>query len=703
MKRMIKFLILGAMAAFVQTGCVNDKMPGTNYPGKADGPVFNFATEATYSLNFQYNVSAGYVVGFDVYTQNPFETDADGQFRLKEGLEPVDRGFTDDRGSYNAPLTLPSYVKQIYIYTSFAGVGNRLLTAKVENGQLLTPQAVEPGSTEPAAVSAAKSSTRAGVTIDARESNGVAFKNLAYQTLTLGKWYVAKDGSNPSVTLLRGGEGIKIYGRPMAMSYVDKTRFGAVAGAKDALAITPEILKSINKALPGDGKGAVDPIYLKTGDINVAKEAELDLVFIQNWGAYYNTLAYYCYDTNNPPSTQADIKYQVVAIPNVLEQKSDIKLSSYFDVAAIYQGEGVKLKYVDQNGQMQDKFPAGTSVGWILYRNGFSGYAIASDGPILAPSVGVGANFSSTRFGQQPNTAVLRTGDFVVIGFDDGEGDTSKRDYLDVVFNVQSTPSDAITEEIPDVDPEDPKPVVVKKMGVLLYEDLWPFQGDFDMNDVVVKYVAEMTKNKDNKITDAKIDFTIVHSGASYNNDLLYQDDNLSNATVTVSCSDGVALPTVDKGNNIVRVATKVLDFANKAQKATFTVNYKFTSPIDSFDVPLNPFISIGDNAGKEVHLTNHAPSPFADMSWFSKRTHDYSNPDLGLYYITYEKISDKPEERGQQLPFAVNIVFENQETMNGFKVTEEGQAISRHYPGFVNWVRTNGKENADWYLHYKE
>lgn len=136
---------------------------------------------------------------------------------------------------------------------------------------------------------------------------------------------------------------------------------------------------------------------------------------------------------------------------------------------------------------------------------------------------------------------MLKVGDFVVIGFDDGTGDKTKRDYLDLVFNVQASVPSAITDPVPDVDPEDPQPVTVTNQGVLLFEDIWPFQGDFDMNDVVVKYVAGKTKNSKNEIVSAKVDFTIFHSGASLNNTFAYVDDNVANADVTFT--GGTALP----------------------------------------------------------------------------------------------------------------------------------------------------------------
>ena len=302
---------------------------------------------------------------------------------------------------------------------------------------------------------------------------------------------------------------------------------------------------------------------------------------------------------------------------------------------------------------------------------------------------------------------MLKVGDFVVIGFDDGTGDKTKRDYLDLVFNVQASVPSAITDPVPDVDPEDPQPVTVTNQGVLLFEDIWPFQGDFDMNDVVVKYVAGKTKNSKNEIVSAKVDFTIFHSGASLNNTFAYVDDNVANADVTFTGGTGAPTPMIDRTNNIVYVADKLLNYANKAEKVTFTANYTYRTPIPAasyVDAPFNPFILAGGESGKEVHLTEYKPSPEVNMEWFEKRTHDRSNPELGLFYITFENITAKEgEDRGMQLPWAVKIAYDSVEAMDGFRVTQESKPIYKHYLGFTKWVESEGKENTDWYLHFTE
>ena len=93
-----------------------------------------------------------------------------------------------------------------------------------------------------------------------------------------------------------------------------------------------------------------------------------------------------------------------------------------------------------------------------------------------------------------------------------------------------------------------------------------------------------------------------------------------------------------------------------------------------------------------EVHLTNMRPTEKLNEKNLGYG-HDRSNRDANLYYITYDV-------KGQQMPFAINLVFGNEENMDSFVIPEEAKHVNEKYPGFLNWVKTNGKEDADWYLH---
>jgi LruC domain-containing protein len=69
--------------------------------------------------------------------------------------------------------------------------------------------------------------------------------------------------------------------------------------------------------------------------------------------------------------------------------------------------------------------------------------------------------------------------------------------------------------------------------GTLAFEDLWPKLGDYDMNDVMVKYTSTMTRNAlDNRIYEIEDKFILQHCGGYLQNGFGYQLHKLSNSNV---------------------------------------------------------------------------------------------------------------------------------------------------------------------------
>ena len=47
-------------------------------------------------------------------------------------------------------------------------------------------------------------------------------------------------------------------------------------------------------------------------------------------------------------------------------------------------------------------------------------------------------------------------------------------------------------------------------------------------------------------------------------------------------------------------------------------------------------------------------------------------------------------------MPFAIHIPG----SVEDFVVPAESKSIDSYYPGFLNWIQTQGEESKDWYLH---
>ena len=101
----------------------------------------------------------------------------------------------------------------------------------------------------------------------------------------------------------------------------------------------------------------------------------------------------------------------------------------------------------------------------------------------------------------------------VAIGFEDN----IDLDYCDAIFYIHTSEKNAIDEEVVPPLPEDPEVPTDEDnyttySGILTFEDLWPEQGDYDMNDVMIRYKSKVYKsiltNRVYKIVDEFLRFT---------------------------------------------------------------------------------------------------------------------------------------------------------------------------------------------------
>ena len=62
---------------------------------------FDFSTTSSIQVNVKYDVPEGYKVLFEIYLENPFTIDKNGQIMKRTDLKPVIRRMTDGNGAYN--------------------------------------------------------------------------------------------------------------------------------------------------------------------------------------------------------------------------------------------------------------------------------------------------------------------------------------------------------------------------------------------------------------------------------------------------------------------------------------------------------------------------------------------------------------------------------------------------------------------------
>ena len=242
--------------------------------------------------------------------------------------------------------------------------------------------------------------------------------------------------------------------------------------------------------------------------------------------------------------------------------------------------------------------------------------------------------------------------------------------------------------------------------ATIAFEDLWPYSGDFDFNDLVVGYNYTMVTNASNKVVRVEAKFVTKAIGAGLTNGFGVQlgcsPSEVQSVTGSLLTENYITLAAngTEQGQNAATVivfdnafktikdagGTKFVNtLSSEAHKEADTVEIaiNFASSIDAAQLgmaPFNPFLIVGKDRGKEVHLPDHAPTALANQSYFGIGADD-SQPSSGRYYK-----SDKNH------PWALNIAAD-------FDYPEEKNDIVTAYNFFAAWAQSGGASNQDWYI----
>lgn len=237
--------------------------------------------------------------------------------------------------------------------------------------------------------------------------------------------------------------------------------------------------------------------------------------------------------------------------------------------------------------------------------------------------------------------------------------------------------------------------------GSLAYEDYWPFQGDYDFNDMVIDYRFNLVTTGSNLVVDVFGFFRLRAIGADFSNgfgiEFPFNADSISAVTaepvdlnlVQESSNNRLVLLFFDSAKDYMSPVGED-QFVNTDISETWIDNFEFsfnltlipTQNINFMEwlAPFNPFIFINGERGKEVHLPGFPPTAAADPSYFGVGDDD-SNLAEGRYYKT-----------AQNLPWAINIP-------SVWVYPKEKISVTEGYYHLDEWATSSGQEHTDWYI----
>lgn len=240
--------------------------------------------------------------------------------------------------------------------------------------------------------------------------------------------------------------------------------------------------------------------------------------------------------------------------------------------------------------------------------------------------------------------------------------------------------------------------------GTLAFEDLWPDRGDYDFNDMVIRYNIKEVISATNDLVDIEFDLKLTAVGATKQNgffielpipaeDVTILDASYPDLAKVNSGTDLAIIKVFNNTNDVVQLAGEFMNTIQELEhtpyvQITFTVqvNGSYDASESIYPAPYNPFITIDHDLTKEVHLPGLPPTANADNTYFNNENFDDATDlDAGYYYKT-----------ATGAPWAINVPQPIAHPI-------ERVDIVKAYPKFGNWVATNGVSDKDWYLYPAE
>ncbi len=641
-------------------------------------------------------------VFFSIYHENPFVGEGEDE-HLDENIKPIYEDYTDKSGRFNQTVELPAYAKHLYVVTGNFFVTERLMETDVQNG----------GAKATAKSAGTRAASRA-VTRRGAQTNDVSkMPQLSFNV----------DGNGNKI-------GERVYQDWLTPLGTWDDRSGAPSYLIDKSKVDQELIFSdedmeglyatVSQVL--NANKACRKTYRDHEDLVLDKASEVTITMLGGSTCWNSSLGYYYYEVGKEPTDTKDLNI-IMLFPNTQDgnwTRFDSRKNDYNGNIGVNRGDAIQLMYYPNiaEGSLEggtNIFPANIKIGFILKSHGWGmqgedyvikGFAEndrkynvwgASTPGLSYCKVPAGFENKKSPY-QYPNPdgdsrsakfayKTVDGGKYAIVSFEDACND---EDYDDVIFALK--PIDAF-KPLPEIESDR-----VVTEGVYAFEDLWPAQGDYDMNDVVVdfKHEREMTRNNTNE-----------------NFKTIYQTFYLTTYQNYVTLVSGLALKLNTKKKPTSIVMKKIASGSDDEETVTFENDgsiYYLTNDVkaelgttyilelfykdgvgNNDLASVEPFIfrKEANDQEWEVHIPYEAPTAKMDFSYFGKGD-DASKVNDNIFFV-----------RSGNYPFAFYLAGVN---IDAFKDTillraNESKMIDKLYPDFLDWSLSKGTEKPQWYL----
>ncbi len=259
----------------------------------------------------------------------------------------------------------------------------------------------------------------------------------------------------------------------------------------------------------------------------------------------------------------------------------------------------------------------------------------------------------------------------------------------------------------------------------LAYEDLWPREGDFDMNDLLINLKIAQTI-RENEVLRLTIDGQVAAVGASYRNGFAIRLPGVPRSKIRQESIklkvNGIGVNArvldADAAEAILEISENIWTMVNPGEGActffrtqdgcgslmrpSFQLSLTLSEPVPVTQFPMAPFDpfifatpgyargNLGSHTGIstpgrswEVHLKNQTPTERFDRA-FLALAEDRSVPGSNEYFLNEEGMG-----------WAIEVP-------QNWKHPQEAVDLREAFPHFQNFAESSGADHPDWYTEDK-
>ncbi|MFD1293950.1 LruC domain-containing protein [Lutibacter holmesii] len=222
-------------------------------------------------------------------------------------------------------------------------------------------------------------------------------------------------------------------------------------------------------------------------------------------------------------------------------------------------------------------------------------------------------------------------------------------------------------------------------VSTIAFEDLWPYSGDYDFNDLIISYNIETFLNAQNKVTQVDFNYKVESIGAGYTNGFGVELEGVSPSLISsvtgMNLTEGI-ITNNSNGTEQNQPNAVIIFFDNAQENENLfnTISVIFSEPITTETLgtaPFNPFLIVNKDRLTEIHLPNKPTTYFPTTTTID---------DLPTV-----KDADGNFKTPEGLPWAINVTGD-------FSAPKESTVITDAYNYFADWATTGGSTYSDWY-----